>query len=300
MLSCRSFCIVTLLALSSIAHADDGPGDIEAPFQNHDWRLTPSLLIGLEHFHYAEGDQQPAVILDQHTAVLPTARLAVEATSPRSRFYARASFLFESGSMTYDGANQAGAPLSGPTAGYMTDVEGIIGGRGRIGHALWLGGYLGAGHHTWRRDLTPLGPPGYLEEYSWSYLPIGAVLDVAINRRLTITLDASIQLSLPSTANLHISGFPIDATTKADDSDLALQTDAGERLRVCGNYALTHEIHLLAVASWETFQIDDSPASPLTANGQPVTDSNGVPLSQAEPFSKTTRYSFDIGASYTF
>src|SRR5580704_4942343 len=258
-------------------------------------------LVGIEHFHYAEGDQQPAIVLDQHTAVLPTAHLALEVTSPRSRFYARATFGLTDGSMTYDGATQDGTPLSGPTTGYMTDVEAIVGGRGNIARNIWLGGYLGFGHHTWERDLRPIGVAGYLENYAWSYLPIGVVLDVAITPRLTVTADASLQLGLQDGASVEIPDFPLSATTQADPVNLGLNVDLGERLQISGKYALTREVRLIAVAGIETFQIDDGAQTPVTVNGQPVTDPmTGAPLGLSEPFSKTTRYTFDVGASYMF
>ncbi len=293
----RTLLVAAIAFTSSIAAADDIP---EEPFQNHSWHLVPSLLVGVEHFHYTEGDQQPTIVLDQHTAELPTARLGLEVTSPLSRFYVRASFDLKGGSMTYDGATQTGVPLTGPTTGYMTDVEVIVGGRGRIGRHLWLGGYLGIGHHTWRRDLRPIGPPGYLEEYAWSYLPVGAVLDIAVSRRLTVSIDGSIQLGSQTGTNVHISDFPISATMKADASDLALNVDTGARLRISGNYALTREVRLIAVAGIERFDIGDGPGTPLTFSGQPVTDTNGNALAQAEPASHTTRYTFEVGASYAF
>jgi hypothetical protein len=289
--------IISVVASTSIATADE----IEAPFQNSSWHLTPTLLVGIEHFHYSEGDQQPAIVLDSQSGVLPTAHLSVEVTSPRSRFYARATFGFTDGSMTYDGATQGGTPLSGPTSGYMTDIEAIAGGRGNIARNIWLGGYLGFGHHTWERDLRPIGTAGYLEDYAWSYLPVGVVLDVAITPRLTVTADASLEFGVQAGTNLHISDFPLTATTQADPLDVGLNVDLGERLQISGKYALTREIRLIAVAGIETFQIDDGPQTLLTVNGLPVTDSmTGMPLGLAEPFSKTTRYTFDIGASYTF
>ncbi len=293
----RTGAIAAIAFTSSIAAADDA---LEEPFENHRWHLTPSLLVGVEHFHYAEGDEQPSIIIDQHTAELPTARLGVEVTSPLSRFYARASFDLKGGSMTYDGATQGGVAVTGPTTGYMTDVEVIAGGRRRVAHALWLAGYFGIGHHTWRRDLRPLGPSGYLEEYAWSYLPVGAVLDIAASRRLTISVDASVQFGIPAGTNLHVSAFPISATQMADPSDIGLAADTGARLRISGNYMLTREMRLIAVAGIETFEIDDGPRTALTVNGQPITDSNGNAVAVSEPFSKTTRYTLELGASYAF
>ncbi len=235
MLPYRTWLIACLVTSSSIAAADE----IEAPFQNSSWHLVPTLLVGVEHFHYSEGDQQPTVVLDSQSAVLPTAHLALEVTSPRSRFYARVSFGLKDGSMTYDGATQDGSPLTGPTTGYMTDVEAIAGGRGNIAQNIWLGGYLGFGHHTWERDLRPIGTAGYLENYAWSYLPVGVVLDVAVTPRLTVTADASIELGTQAGTNLHISDFPLSATTQADPLDLGLNVDVGERLQISGKYALT-------------------------------------------------------------
>jgi hypothetical protein len=293
----RLAAVITALSISSIAIADD---DVPLPFQNRDWHVVPSVLVGVEHFHYSEGDMQPAVVLDQNTGTVPTTQLAVEVTSPLSRFYVRGSFGLTSGSMQYDGANVNGDTLTGPTSGYLTDFEGVVGGRGRIGQHLWLGGYLGFGRHSWERDLRPLGPGGYLEQYAWNRMPIGAVLDVAVTRRLTFSLDAALLYSAAVLgSNLHITDYPIDNTT-ADPANVPLATDFGERLRISGSYAITRELRVIAMASVEAFQIDDGPTAALTINGQPATDTAGDPLYLSEPFSKTTIYTFDVGASYTF
>lgn len=285
---------------ASIAAADDSAHALDVPFQNSSWQLTPSLLVGLEHFHYAEGDQQPTVVLDSHTAILPTALLAAEVTSPRSRFYARASFGLKDGSMTYDGQTQAGTPVTGPTVGHMTDVDVIAGGRGRIANRLWLGGYLGVGHHTWVRDSRPLGVSGYLENYAWSYLPVGVVLDIAVARRVTVSVDASLQLAVQVDTHLDISDYPLSTTMQADPARVGLAADLGDKIQITGSYAITRELRILAVAGVEQFTIGDGPPTPLTYNGQPVTDSAGDALGLSEPYSKTTRYEFSAGASYTF
>ena len=199
------------------------------------WHVVPSATVGIEHFHYAELDSATNAIYDEHLGFVPTARLAVEATSPRSHLFVRGSLRLTSGSVEYYGGIEdfdtgAITPDHGPADGHMIDADLVVGGRGHIGDHAMLGGFVGAGHHSWERDLRQL-PAGYLEDYTWSYLQIGVQADAAVAPRVSLSLQAAVLLLLGENFLEDLRNKRTASTTRTSASGRAWARACGSRAR---------------------------------------------------------------------
>ena len=109
--------------------------------------------------------------------------------------YGLLSFDYAGGDLTYDGSVQdqfgqvspymssspAGVSKLQVRAGYIFTRVG--------GSRLDLALYTGYGHHFWSRNIAGGPPTGYLEEYSWSFLPLGVKAEFAFGGRWSIGLD---------------------------------------------------------------------------------------------------------------
>jgi hypothetical protein len=289
----------TQLAIADDAIMREAPGSTATGVV-----VSPSVTAGFERFHYEETGALPSTgaegVLDQHTALLPTVTLAAEASAFGGHLFARGELSLTGGSMDYEGATQQGMPVTGPTSGLMTHELLVIGGKGRIGSHVRLGGYVGFDHRTWDRDLRPMGPIlGYREQYAWSSLPVGVVLEYAPTPRIALTVDAAI-LYPHWFGNLHLTDMHTTDGRAFDALDLNTTTDYGGRIRASAAYALTHELRVLVSLGLEEDGNDLGPAAELRISGQPLYDQFGNPLALHEPFSTTTRITANVGAGYTF
>lgn len=289
----------THLAIADDAIMREAPGSAPAGVV-----VSPTVTAGFERFHYEETGTFPSTgaqgVLDQHTAFLPTVTAAVDASAFGGHLFARGELSLTGGSMDYVGATQQGMPVTGPTSGSMTHELLVIGGKGQIGAHLRLGGYLGFDHHTWDRDLRPMGPVlGYREQYAWSSLPFGAVLDYAPTPRIAIAIDAAV-LWPQWFGNLHITDMHTTDGRTLDTLDLNTTTQIGGRLRIAGTYALTRELRLLVGVGLEEDATATGPSRQLSISGQPLVDQFGDPIQLHEPYSNTTRVTANVGAGYTF
>jgi hypothetical protein len=277
----RSLTLVSLLATGA-AHADPGV------------RVAPSIVGGIESFHYAEEAPANGGVVDKHDATLPTVTFAIDASALHGHLFGRGLFTATDGSMTYVGSTQNGAPAGGPTEGSMTNVEAIVGGRGWIWPRVELGGFIGLGHRTWNRDLTPVSAGGYDEQYAWSYVPIGVEVNVPVSPRLTFVATAQV-MSPTGHGNLHVSRSQI-----FDDTDLTLVPDDGVRVQLAASYVLRAGWSAVALLGYERDQIDAGPPTIAMHGGMPITDGMGNTLYLHEPYSSTSRYTMNVGVAYAF
>ncbi len=263
-------------------------GRVEQPA----WHVLPTVALGLDDFHYAEG-VTTAAALDGHDGVQPRVEVGVETSSPRSHLFGRASLAWTSGALEYVGQTQAGVPVRGPSQGYMFDAELVVGGRGHVG-PLMLGGFVGINHHIWNRDLTPLGDAGYNETYSWTYAVFGARLDAAPMKNFVVALDGA--LMIPT----GYGRLDVDQLSGIDPLSLDLSMDIGVRASLRGDYAVSDAVHLLATLAIVQTNILGANVRTLTSGGVPVTDSNGDPVNITEPYSQTRHVIVQVGAGYAF
>jgi hypothetical protein len=281
----RRLAVVVVLAASSDALA--------GPFDDGAWRVVPSVLVGLERFDYHES--VPAPLQSKHDGTLPTAQIAAELRAPHDRWYGRASFGLTDGSLTYVGSDQQGDPITGPTTGYMSDTEAVIGWRGHAIDPLWIGAYAGLGRRTWRRDLSP-SPGGYLEDYAWGYVPLGVTFDSMPSSRAHVAFDAALLVPFDGSLRAHLS----QVDPSYSDLDIVLVNQLGVRVRLATSIELTRELHALASVSFETTSVTQGPQTPVLINGQQATDPNGNPLGASEPDTRTYRTTLAVGVEYAF
>ncbi len=281
-------------AIGGAAAADPLAAEDDSPFHDPASHVVPSLLVGVEAFRYHEDTGNPA-LQSRHSGNLPTTRIGVEATSPRATYYARAWFGATDGHMEYTGTDQTGNPLTGNATGYMTEAEAEVGVRWGIRDRLWLGAYVGLGHRTWRRDLEPI-TGGYLEDYSWSYVPTAFTADLRAAPHLTVSFEAVAMT--PFGGKLRADFSDIDPTYS--DLDIVLVNQIGGRLRLSGVYAATPAVRLIAAASLESTSVEQGPGTPFLVNDKQATDANGDPLFASEPYTYTTRYTLAVGAAVAF
>ena len=255
-------------------------------------RISPSVMVGAESFHYAEEVQAP--LKSAHDAWLPTIRAAVDADALSGHLFGRLVFTASDGSMTYDGSTQNGAPVSGHTSGNLTDSELDVGSRFHAGPVL-LGGYVGAGHHTWNRNFSEV-MSGYREEYSWNYLPVAVEAGLSLHQ-IDLRVEAAYLLTFVGTNHASLS----DVSAMYNDVDLPIATGGATRVSVHADYPVTDALRVVAMFSYQNDIALQGPAVAFTyKDGSAVTDTNGNPLYASYPGAKTTREAIMLGASYGF
>ena len=275
----KLFLATGVVALAASAHAEP-------------WHVEPSVLLGVENFDYHEDVPPPTA--SKHHGNQPTGRIEVLATSPNSRWYARAWFGLTGGTMPFDGTDQKGNPIVpvDDATGHMTDSELDLGHRWALPRHLFIGGYVGVGRRTWDRDLRPLGAGGYREDYAWLTYPVSVVVEDRIAPEWTVSLEATVVIAYTGNMRLHLSDF--DPTYS--DLDIALDNRPDPRLRLDTAYAIDDHLRIVAEATFEESRMLQGPGTVLLVNGAPT---NPV-MYASEPETHTRRISLLAGASYRF
>ena len=249
-------------------------------------------MVGAESFHYAEEVQAP--LKSAHDGWLPTIRAAIDVDILDGHLFSRLVFTASDGSMTYDGTTQNGAPVSGHTSGNLTDSELDIGGRFHAGPVL-LGGYLGAGHHTWNRNFSAV-MSGYREEYSWNYIPVALEAGISLHK-LDLRAETSYLLTFVGTNHAYLS----DVSAMYNDVDLPVATGGAVRVSVLASYPVADALRVVAMFSYQDDIALQGPAVAFSyKDGSAVTDSDGNSLYASYPGAKMTREALMLGASYGF
>lgn len=144
--------------------------------------------------------------------------------------------------------------------------------------------YTGIGIHNWDRDL--LGASGYLEQYSWKYIPIGYRSEFKMNDKWDAAIDVAVKF--PVNATLNTSGGTYDS------QQFTLGNKPGFKAEIPFTYKMSSQLSLAVTPWYEYSAISQSNTVPLTLNGVStgwVTD---------EPNSNTHQYGVDIGVAYNF
>ncbi|MFT3699400.1 MAG: hypothetical protein QM831_40000 [Kofleriaceae bacterium] len=267
-----------MLLVSSVASADP-------------WHIEPAVELGVENFDYHE-DVMGAK--SAHHGNLPTARVEAFAVSPNNRIFSRLMLGFTNGTMPFDGTDQQGNPITpmNDAGGHMTDFELVIGYRRNLVDTVWLGASIGFGRRTWDRDLRPIGPQGYREDYAWWLVPVGAQVDWAITRDWSASLEATAMVPIPGNMRLHLSDF--DPTYS--DLDVALNNQLDPRFRLRTEYRVYDQLRVMAIATFEQSWMLAGPGTEILVNGQPTSPV----LYASEPETHTQRMSILVGAGWLF
>jgi hypothetical protein len=200
--------------------------------------------------------------------------------------YALLSYDYAAGDLTYDGSVQdqfgqvypyrssspAGISKLQVRAGYVFKR---IGGTG-----LDLAAYSGYGYHFWSRDIGGGPPTGYLEEYSWSYLPVGVDAEWWFGGRWSIGLDLA--------ARFMVSGSIYIERPDFGNPTLTLGNEPGWMASLPVSFSIKKNWALVVEFGYESSAIGESNPSPPDQNGNYI----------IEPSSSTKQFWILMGTRF--
>jgi hypothetical protein len=233
-----------------------------------------SFEISLKDYHI---NYQEAID-DREDGWVTGFRLAYKNQNPNNHSYWRVFYESTNHSDHYDGAYQDGTPVQTTTDNTKKTGEIIF--ANPIGDSTNTFAYIGVGNYRWDRNIT--GSGGYLEKYSWNYIPIGYRNEYKINNSWQGAVDLAVR-------------FPFNSKMTAyTDPDLTFTLGAKPGFKA--EFPLTHPLSkqwTLQITPWyEYWGIKQSNSIPIIYQGQP-----GYAY---EPDSHTNQYGFDLGLTYNF
>jgi hypothetical protein len=132
--------------------------------------------------------------------------------------------------------------------------------------------YTGVGFHNWDRNIT--GSGGYLEQYSWGYIPVGYRSEYRINNKWGGALDVAAKFMFDGQMNAS----PLSGTFN-------LGSKVGFKAELPYTYKADSQWSMILTPWYEYSGISQS--------------SNSI-SGYVEPDSMTHQYGVDVGISYTF
>ncbi|VBB06532.1 outer membrane adhesin opca [Lucifera butyrica] len=141
--------------------------------------------------------------------------------------------------------------------------------------------YTGYGYHTWDRSLaTDALYSGYLEKYSWSYIPVGYRIEYKINNQWDGALDIAAKFTFKGKLGTYYNGG---------------STDVGQ------NFNLGNKPGIRVEAPF-TDKLDTQWSFVLTPwyEYSAINQSNILADGSYEPDSQTHQYGVNLGFSYIF
>ncbi|HEY3424326.1 MAG TPA: hypothetical protein VGL27_05980, partial [Negativicutes bacterium] len=240
---------------------------------------TQTLEISLKdyHFHYSE------VIGDSEKAWLQGINLSYKSQNPNTKEYWRVSHEQTNHNTDYDGATQSGIPVKTITNNKIKNTEVIF--ANPIADSEGSFAYLGYGYHSWDRNIT--GSGGYLEKYSWSYIPVGYRHEYKIDDQWDGAVDIEVKFMFKG--QMKASGMGL-----IDPFRVRLGNKPGLKIAAPYSYKMNSQWSMLVTPWYEYSAIRQSNTVILTAGGVPIG------AAAYEPNSNTHQYGLDIGISYTF
>jgi hypothetical protein len=200
--------------------------------------------------------------------------------------YGLLSFDYAGGDLTYDGSVQdqtgqvfpytstspAGVSKFQARAGYLFKRIG--------GSTLDLAVYTGYGYHFWSRDIGGGPPTGYLEEYSWSYLPLGTEAEWRFGGRWSIGLDLAVRFMVSGSIYIERPEF--------GNPTLTLGNKPGWLISLPVAFSVVRNWAVFVQFGYETSAIGESNPSPPDQNGQYI----------LEPSSSTHQFWISMGGRF--
>jgi len=250
---------------------------------------TQTMELDLKHFHF---DYQED-IGDSETGVLNGVRIAYKSQNQDTKQYWRLLYEKTSQNTNYNGAIQnliAGTttPYQGTTNTNITTTEIIL--ANPISDQKNAYVYTGYGYRSWGRNLT--GSAGYLENYSWSYIPVGYRYEYKVNDKWDGAVDVAVRFMFGGGMDASGGGF--------DSQHVKLGNKPGFKAELPYTYKMNSQWSFVVTPWYEYSAISASNVVPLTAGGVQVVDNSNNPLYSQEPNSNTHQYGVDIGVNYKF
>jgi len=247
-----------------------------------DYSNIQTVEVGLNHYHFGYSES----IGDTETGWMNGIHLSYKNQDKDTKQYWKITYDQTNQNTNYNGSIQeTGArrsqqtqtitniPYQGITNDSITDTEITFANPVSYGSNAYL--YTGLGFHNWDRNL--MGPYGYLEQYSWNYIPVGYRLEYKVNDKLSGALDVSARFMFNGQMNASI----VNGT-------FTLGNKIGFRAELPYSYKMNSQWSAVVTPWYEYSGIAQSNSI----------DSGGS--TWQEPDSMNHQYGVNVGVSYTF
>lgn len=260
---------------------------VSAQLHEHSFEL---LFMG---YHLGYTEELPPPLVSQETGWLPGVAAAYTYGGSNNPIYLNVTGEYTNMSTDYNGgfqlANGGFFPFQNQTSNIFARVEGTFGftilrSYGRLPADLIV--YGGYGYRTWKRDLgSAYGIPGYEENYSWNYVPIGVRSDVGWMPGFSAGLDISARVMVGGSIAIFDHAF--------NNPTLDLGNQVGWKIALPCQYELTGHLALLASPWYEHSSIGQSNSSAPALIGN-------LYYTLSEPPSGTNQVGLNVGLRLGF
>lgn len=248
-----------------------------------DSNSTNSLEMSFNRFHFGYAES----IGDSERGWLNGYHVAYKSQDPVTREFWRLTYeqmkqnTHYNGAL-YDSSTNTSTPYQGTTENKITDTEFVYAIPITVDKKTYI--YTGIGSHKWDRNLT--GQYGYLEKYSWNYIPIGYRNEFKVSGKLSGAVDMAAKFMFNSNIDVSGDGY--------DEQQMTLGNKVGFRVELPYTYKMCLHWSITLTPWYEYSAIGQSNWVDLTNNGF----RSGY-VSQ-EPNSMNHQYGANVGLQYTF
>ncbi|MBP2645876.1 MAG: hypothetical protein H6Q75_1316 [Firmicutes bacterium] len=245
-----------------------------------------SLEMSFNRFRYNYEES----IGDSERGWLKGFHLTYKSQDPVTKEFWKVTYEQTNQNTHYDGALSDGTPYQGTTENKIVNSEYIYAVPITPEKRTFV--YTGVGSHKWDRNLT--GQYGYLEKYSWNYIPVGYRNEFKLGEKLSGAIDISARFMF--NGNLKTSGGTYDP------SEFTLGNKVGFRAEMPYTYKLSPNWSLAVTPWYEYSAIGESNTVFDTIGGSmvPVPGHIGYYYASQEPDSMNHQYGVNVGLTYTF
>ena len=183
------------------------------------WSIDNNVSIAyrLTDLHYVEPSDTCALAVctnapqssyfDRESGYVNGFRASLSGLLLGGRMCARLTYDRVSGNVRYEGYTQNGTPVPNGVSGAIISSYGL-----RLGAAFYDGPVMAApflqyGHHAWRRQIGLGTTQAYEEDYHHDYVALGALIQVALTRRLVGSIYAAAGQTLNPAIAVAALGF---------------------------------------------------------------------------------------------
>lgn len=250
---------------------------------NDDACSTNSLEMSFNRFHFGYTES----IGDSERGWLNGFHVAYKNQDTVNKEFWRVTYDQTKQDTQYDGAlynlnTGTSTPYQGTTENKITDLEFIYAIPITDAKKTYI--YTGIGKHHWNRNLT--GQYGYLEKYSWNYIPIGYRNEFKVSGKLSGAVDLVAKFMVNGKIDVSGDGY--------DERQMILGNKVGFRMELPYTYKMNSNWSLLFTPWYEYLAIGQSDWVDLTNNGH-ITR-----YVSSEPSSINHQYGVNVGLKYTF
>ncbi|MEZ0391548.1 MAG: hypothetical protein ACAH59_04990 [Pseudobdellovibrionaceae bacterium] len=242
--------------------------------------LRFELIGGLNvtSFDYKEDVPYPLKSEEKGTFVIPSLRGRIFIPQLNESFFNAEAEYSGQVQSNYDGTTLQGVPVTHTNDHIFYRIETDF--YFRVQEFLYL--YAGIGYRYWDRFLS--GGTGFREIYTWTYFPLGFLIEVPVSDALDIGFDFSSRLM----SNGKIEVIFSETVTDGDDTTLDLGNKPGFKLQVPFRLQRKDSAYRFLISPWyEYSQIGESS---FEFNSTP-----GVQTDIREPDSTTQQYGLLLG-----